>query len=265
MTHHPRKRFGQNFLQDPAVVFEILSAINPKGDEHVVEIGPGTGALTTPLLSRCGFLDIVEIDRDLAARLKTRFASSQNLNVVCEDVLHVNFFNFRRSDEKIRLIGNLPYNISTPLLFYLLDQVACIQDMHFMLQKEVVDRICAKPGGKAFGRLSIMMQFHFQTEKLFEVAPRSFKPQPRVHSALVRLTPRCLPEYSNTDFGVLKTVVTQAFSQRRKTLRNALSGHLSADELAAIGVDPAARAETIDIAAYIRLSEVYRRKIQVPD
>ncbi|MGH8497923.1 MAG: 16S rRNA (adenine(1518)-N(6)/adenine(1519)-N(6))-dimethyltransferase RsmA, partial [Methylococcales bacterium] len=239
---------------------DMLSTLNPQRHEHLVEIGPGTGVLTAPLLSQCNYLDAVEIDRDLAALLKIRFARSDNLNVVCEDALNVNFADFRRSNEKIRIIGNLPYNISTPLLFHLLEQSSCIQDMHFMLQKEVVDRICAGPGSKVFGRLSIMLQFHCKTEKLFEVSPHSFKPEPKVGSAVVRLTPRVIPEYAVTDLDALKALVTKAFSQRRKTLRNALKGYLSADQIASAGVDPAARAELIDIAAYMRLTNRYSEK-----
>jgi 16S rRNA (adenine1518-N6/adenine1519-N6)-dimethyltransferase len=258
--HRPRKRFGQNFLHDPSVVSEILAAINPQPHEHLVEIGPGTGALTDPLLSRCGYLDVIEIDRDLAARLNIRYSRSTNLNVLCADALNVNFADFRRSGEPLRIIGNLPYNISTPLLFHLLEQHSCIRDMHFMLQKEVVDRICAVPGSKAFGKLSIMVQFHCAAVKLFEVSAHSFKPAPKVSSAVVRLTPRPSPEYSVSDIASLKMLVGQAFSRRRKTLSNALKGYLSADEIASIGIDPSERAETLAVADFARLSDLYSAK-----
>ncbi|MCI0666497.1 MAG: 16S rRNA (adenine(1518)-N(6)/adenine(1519)-N(6))-dimethyltransferase RsmA [Methylococcaceae bacterium] len=259
LTHRPRKRFGQNFLHDPSVVSEILAAIDPKRHEHLVEIGPGTGALTDPLLSRCDCLDVIEIDRDLAAHLKIRFSVSANLNVVCADVLNVRLTDFRKCNEALRIIGNLPYNISTPLLFHLLEQQSCIQDMHFMLQKEVVDRICAEPGSKAFGRLSIMLQFLCEAEKLFEVSSNSFRPAPKVSSAVVRLTPRSFPEYP-VDVDAFKTLVGQAFSRRRKTLRNALKGYLSPEEIASTGVNPSARAETVDIAGFARLSDLYFEK-----
>jgi 16S rRNA (adenine1518-N6/adenine1519-N6)-dimethyltransferase len=249
-----RKRFGQHFLQDPSVTADILAAVNPQSHDHFVEIGPGTGALTVPLLARCGRLDVMEIDRDLAALLNRRLSAAEHLNIHCGDALKMNLADLQHSGEKIRVIGNLPYNISTPLLFHLLDQASCIQDMHFMLQKEVVDRICAEPGSKVFGKLSVMLQFCCVAEKLFEVSSRSFKPEPKVNSAIVQLTPRALEKQSVTDMNTFAALVGQAFSQRRKTLRNALKGYLSADEIAAAGIDPMARAETVDIAGYTRLS-----------
>ncbi len=254
--YRPRKRFGQNFLQDPSVIADILTAVNPQPQDHFVEIGPGTGALTVPLLPRCDRLDVIEIDRDLAALLSRRFSAAANLNIFCGDALKVKLANFQRSGEKIRVIGNLPYNISTPLLFHLLDQASCIQDMHFMLQNEVVDRICAEPGSRIFGRLSVMLQFRCVAEKLFEVSSHSFKPPPKVSSAVVRLMPRPSAKVSVTDMDTFLAVVSQAFSQRRKTLRNALKGHLSADEIESAGVDPMTRAETVDIAGYSRLSNL---------
>ncbi|MGH8550224.1 MAG: 16S rRNA (adenine(1518)-N(6)/adenine(1519)-N(6))-dimethyltransferase RsmA [Methylococcales bacterium] len=260
MIHRPRKRFGQNFLHDPSVVAEILAVIHPQRHEHLVEIGPGTGALTDPLLSRCDFLDAIEIDRDLAARLKIQYSGSAKLKVLCADALDVNFTDLRKSTEQLRIIGNLPYNISTPLLFHLLEQQSCIRDMHFMLQKEVVDRICAEPGSKVFGRLSVMLQFHCDAEKLFEVSSCSFRPAPKVNSAVVRLMPRPSPKYSVTDIAALKTLVGQAFSRRRKTLRNALNGYLSADEIASTGVSPSVRAETVGVADFTRLSDLYSEK-----
>lgn len=259
-NHRPRKRFGQNFLQDSSVLFEILAAINARETDQIIEIGPGTGALTGSLLSQCHHLDVVEIDRDLAAHLDIRFSHSENLSIHCKDALNMNFSDFKTSTKKIRIIGNLPYNISTPLLFHLLEQQVCIQDMHFMLQKEVVDRICAKPGSKAFGKLSIMMQFHCKTEKLFDVLPHSFKPAPKVTSAFIRLVPRSPPKYSVNNLDAFQVLVKQAFSQRRKTLKNTLKGYLSADDIASVGVDPLARAETLDIGDYTRLSDLYVEK-----
>lgn len=260
MIHRARKRFGQNFLHNPSLVAEILSAVNPQAHEHLVEIGPGKGVLTMPLSARCEYLDIIEIDRDLVEYLKNRLACPKHLNVVCADALKVNFADFRRSDETLRIIGNLPYNISTPLLFHLLEQQSCIRDMHFMLQKEVVDRICAQPGSKDFGRLSILLQLYLKPEKLFEVSPHNFRPVPGVESAFVRLTPRSSIEYSITDLDTLKILITGAFSKRRKTLRNALLGYLSANEIASAGVDPAARAEAIDIMGFVRLANLYFQK-----
>lgn len=216
--------------------------------------------LTGPLLAHCGCLDVIELDRDLAAHLQIRFALAPNLNIICADVLNAHFQDFRSGDERLRIVGNLPYNISTPLLFHLIEQDSCIQDMHFMLQKEVVDRICAEPGGKAFGRLSILLQYHCEAEKLFEVSPDSFRPSPKVKSAVVRLTPRPFPKYSVTDLDAFKALVARAFSRRRKTLSNALKGYLSADEIASADINPAARAETLDIAGYTRLTAIYAGK-----
>ncbi|MGR9106540.1 MAG: 16S rRNA (adenine(1518)-N(6)/adenine(1519)-N(6))-dimethyltransferase RsmA [Gammaproteobacteria bacterium] len=258
--HRPRKRFGQNFLEDSSVIAQLLTAINPQPNEHLVEIGPGTGALTEPLLARCDHLDVVEIDRDLAAFLKSRFAHAKNLNVHCADALDVNFAEFPESGKKIRVIGNLPYNISTPLLFHLLDQRSPIQDMHFMLQKEVVERICASPGTKDFGKLSIMLQLVLETEKCFEVSARSFRPMPKVDSAFIRLIPRPSPLHAVTDIELFRTLVTQAFSRRRKTLKNALCGLLSAEDIASLDVNPTARPENIEIADFARLSNLFAER-----
>ena len=258
--HRPRKRFGQNFLHDPFVIQEILTAIDPRPHDHFVEIGPGTGALTDPLLTRCAYLDVIELDRDLASRLEVRYSESANLKIICSDALQAELGELLKYNEKIRVIGNLPYNISTPLLFHLLDQRRFVQDMHFMLQREVVDRICAKPGGKTFGKLSIMLQFHFIAEKLFEVSPRSFQPVPKVSSAVIRLKPRLFPDYQVSDFDAFRELVGLAFSQRRKTLRNALKSYLTTDDILLAGIDPSARAETLDIHAYARLSEIFFEK-----
>lgn len=259
--HRPRKRFGQNFLQDSSVIFEILDAVNAQDGDKIVEIGPGTGALTGALLSQCRQLDVIEIDRDLAADLKRKFSDFSHFRIHCQDVLKVNFSEFQQSNQKIRVVGNLPYNISTPLLFHLLDQQqAYIQDMHFMLQKEVVERICANPGSKVFGKLSIMMQFYCQPEKLFDVMPKSFNPAPKVSSAFVRLSPRSSPKYTVDNMDTFQSLVKQAFSQRRKTLKNALKGFLSADDIASVGVDPLARAETLSIEDYTCLSDLYMKK-----
>ena len=179
MTHTPRKRFGQNFLHDHNIIYHILSSLQAKPDEHWVEIGPGMGALTEPLLNLGLRLDVVELDRDLVSLLKDKFKQHANLEIFSADALRFNFSALVKNNEKLRIIGNLPYNISTPLMFHLLDNASCIDDMHFMLQKEVVDRICAAPGSKKYGRLSVMMQYYCATELLFDVPPKALTPHPK--------------------------------------------------------------------------------------
>jgi len=240
-----RKRFGQHFLHDPAVIARIVAAIAPRAGDALVEIGPGPAALTAPLLAAAGTLDAVEIDRDMAAALREKFAACTGFRLHEADALE---FDWRAlallRDRKLRLVGNLPYNISTPLLFRLLDVADAIEDMTFMLQKEVVDRIVAPPGSKTYGRLGVMLAPRVTAERLFDIGPGAFQPPPRVWSAMVRLTIRpappafaALPEFA--------AVVTAAFGQRRKTLRNALAPLLTAEQIAAAGVDPGARAETL--------------------
>jgi 16S rRNA (adenine1518-N6/adenine1519-N6)-dimethyltransferase len=257
MQHRARKRFGQNFLEDFSVITRIINAIDIRETDHLVEIGPGKGALTESLVQQSRHLDVIEIDRDLAAYLRSRYAATENLTIHCTDALKTDFQSLTVGSEKLRIIGNLPYNISTPLLFHLLDQQANIRDMHFMLQKEVVDRICANPGSKTFGKLSVMIQFHCKTEALFNVPPHSFIPEPKVTSAVVRLTPRESPQYWVKNPDDFRSLVNQAFSKRRKTLRNALKGFLSAEEIESTGIDPTARAETLEIEDYTRLSDTY--------
>ncbi|QSA98670.1 16S rRNA (adenine(1518)-N(6)/adenine(1519)-N(6))-dimethyltransferase RsmA [Methylococcus sp. EFPC2] len=255
MSHQPRKRFGQNFLRDQHVIYAIVAAIGPREDEHLVEIGPGQGALTSALLAECGRLDVVELDRDLVVRLKERYAGSDKLRIHSGDALKFDFAALSKG-EKLRVVGNLPYNISTPLLFHLFGQAQSISDMHFMLQKEVVDRLCASPGDSDYGRLSIMAQYHCAMECLMDVPPDSFYPPPKVMSAVVRLIPHARPPVE-ADPVALGRVVTAAFAQRRKTLRNALSALFSADELRDLGVDPTARAETLALEDYARLAGRY--------
>jgi len=222
MTHTPRKRFGQNFLHDHNIIYNILSSLQARPEEHWVEIGPGMGALTDPLLNMGLHLDVVELDRDLVALLKDKFKQQDKLQIFSTDALKFDFSSLAKNNEKLRIIGNLPYNISTPLMFHLLDNASCIEDMHFMLQKEVVDRICAAPGSKKYGRLSVMMQYYCATELLFDVPPESFDPAPKVMSAIVRLVPHDHPPVAVNNLKMLNRVVVQAFSQRRKTLRNSL-------------------------------------------
>jgi len=258
MSHRPRKRFGQNFLHDERVIHAIVACISPRPDEHLVEIGPGQGALTRLLLPECGRLDAVELDRDLVGYLKRRFADEERLSIHSADAMKFDFSALCRGGS-LRVVGNLPYNISTPLLFHLFGQSACIRDMHFMLQKEVVDRLCAEPGGKDYGRLSVMAQYHCSMEPLLEVGPESFTPAPKVVSAVVRLVPHEQRPVL-LDSEILGRVVTAAFSQRRKTLRNALGGLLDASEIEAAGIDPGVRAETLGLKDFARLGEALLRK-----
>lgn len=258
LNHTPRKRFGQNFLRDPAVVQRIIMAVNPGADDHLVEIGPGEGAMTDALLKTGIQLDAVEIDRDLAAHLGQRFAGLTHFRLHQADALRFDFAALS-TGSKLRIVGNLPYNISTPLLFHLFSQASHIADMHFMLQKEVIDRLCASPGATDYGRLSIMAQYHCRAEKLFEVYPESFYPPPKVVSAIIRLAPHDRPPV-DTDPATLGKVVATAFSQRRKTLRNALKSLFDEGELRDSGIDPSARAETLDLDQYAALANCWAEK-----
>jgi len=256
MAHIPRKRFGQNFLHDHNIIYNIISSIQAKPGEHWVEIGPGQGALTEPLLKTGIRLDVVELDRDLVTLLKEQFKQYDNLQIHSADALRFDFSALAEDGKKLRIIGNLPYNISTPLMFHLLDNAYCIEDMHFMLQKEVVDRICAAPGSKKYGRLSVMMQYYCATELLFDVPPESFDPAPKVMSAIVRLVPHQQPPVAVNDIAKLNRVVTQAFSQRRKTLRNSLKKLIPEEDIVALNIDPTLRAETISLADFAKLSNL---------
>lgn len=256
MTHTPRKRFGQNFLHDHNIIYNILSSLQAKPGEHWVEIGPGMGALTEPLLNLGLRLDVVELDRDLVSLLKDKFKQHANLEIFSADALRFDFSALVKNNEKLRIIGNLPYNISTPLMFHLLDNAQCIDDMHFMLQKEVVDRICAVPGSKKYGRLSVMMQYYCATELLFDVPPESFDPAPKVMSAIVRLVPHQQPPVEVNDITMLNKVVVQAFSQRRKTLRNSLKKLIEEDAIIALNIDPTLRAEALSLADFAKLSNL---------
>ncbi|HHW7567202.1 TPA: 16S rRNA (adenine(1518)-N(6)/adenine(1519)-N(6))-dimethyltransferase RsmA [Mannheimia haemolytica] len=258
LGHTARKRFGQNFLHDMNIIHSIVSAINPKNGQFLLEIGPGLGALTEPVAELVDKLTVVEIDRDLAERLRHHPFLNQKLTIIEQDALRFNFrdyFNQLNLDEdSVRVFGNLPYNISTPLIFHLLTFHDLIQDMHFMLQKEVVKRLCAAPNSKAYGRLTIMAQYYCQVIPVLEVPPTAFKPAPKVDSAVVRLVPYNQLPYPAKDVYWLNRVTTQAFNQRRKTLRNALSTLFSAEQLEDLGVDLTARAENLTIADYVRLA-----------
>ena len=253
--HSPRKRFGQNFLVSPGVIRNIIEAISPRPDERMVEIGPGLGALTEPLLARLGRLDVVEIDRDLAARLRQEFPADR-LTVHEADALA---FDFAALGPQLRIVGNLPYNISTPLLFHLAAYADVVTDMHFMLQREVVDRMVADPGGGEYGRLSVMLQYRFDMERLFVVPPGAFNPAPKVDSAIVRLRPRPAAALSARDEVAFARLVAAAFGQRRKMLRNNLRDLVDEAGLVAAGIVPTARAETLAVADYVRLANSLQR------
>jgi len=253
-----RKRFGQHFLHDPGIIRRIVEAIDPLPGERVVEIGPGRGALTFALLARAGRLDAIEIDRDLAATL-ARDARADTLNLRIENVLDTDFIALRGAGPPLRIIGNLPYNISTPLLFRLLEQRAAISDMHFMLQKEVVDRLAAVPGNKDYGRLTVMVAAYAEVQALFDVGPGAFQPPPRVWSAIVRLRPTQAPRFDIGADRSLRMLVTAAFSARRKTLRNGLKTLLTGAQIEACGVDPRLRPETLTPAQFGLLAAEYCR------
>jgi 16S rRNA (adenine1518-N6/adenine1519-N6)-dimethyltransferase len=247
-----RKRFGQHFLHDPQVIARIVAAIEPQRGERIVEIGPGRGALTAPLLERLGALTAIEIDRDLAGELGERFGPA--LELIRADVLEVDIAALRGDGAPLRVVGNLPYNISTPLLFRLLEQRAAIRDMHLMLQKEVVDRMVAPPGSRTYGRLTVMLAPWVRIERLLNVGPGAFTPAPQVASAVARITPLAAPAFDIGSAASFDRVVRAAFAHRRKTLRNALKGTVSAGILEQLGIDPGARPETLAAAQYAALA-----------
>ncbi|WP_133513147.1 16S rRNA (adenine(1518)-N(6)/adenine(1519)-N(6))-dimethyltransferase RsmA [Candidatus Thiosymbion oneisti] len=262
MEHRPRKRFGQNFLHDPNTIRRILSVVDPRPGERLVEIGPGRGAITTGLLRAAGRLDVVELDRDLIEPLARRCTGLGELTIHNADALAFDLCVLY-PHERLRLVGNLPYNLSTPLLFRFLDQADGIRDMHFMLQRELVERIAAGPGSKVYGRLSVMIQVYCRAEPLFRVGPGAFAPVPKVDSACVRLTPHRPLPYPVRDPACLSRLVTQAFGQRRKTLRNSLRGLVDPQLLRAQGLHPGQRAEELSVEAFVRLANA-ACKTQVP-
>ncbi|HET6604919.1 MAG TPA: 16S rRNA (adenine(1518)-N(6)/adenine(1519)-N(6))-dimethyltransferase RsmA [Xanthomonadaceae bacterium] len=251
--HRAKKHFGQHFLHERGIVDRIVQAIDPRPGQHLVEIGPGRGALTVSLLDRVGELTVIEIDRDVLPLLHAAAAGHGRLRVVESDVLEVDL-GVLAAGRPIRLVGNLPYNISSPILFHALSHAAWIVDMHFMLQKEVVDRMAAAPGGKVYGRLSVMLQAWCEVQALLRVPPGAFTPPPKVDSALVRLVPKRPDQIGIADPHRFGQVVRAAFSQRRKTLRNALKDVASVNELERVAIDPGARAETLAVADYVRLA-----------
>lgn len=258
--HFARKRFGQNFLNDENVIENIVAAIQPKKDQALVEIGPGLAALTLPVSQYVDHLTVIEIDRDLATRLLENPFLKDKINVIQQDAMTVDFTALaNQMNQPLRVFGNLPYNISTPLMFHLFQFTHAISDMHFMLQKEVVNRLVAAPNSKAYGRLSVMAQYYCQIIPVLEVPPYAFKPAPKVDSAVVKLIPhKSLPHPVN-DVRALSRITTEAFNQRRKTIRNSLSNIFSAESLTNLGIDLDARAENLSVQQYCQLANAYSK------
>lgn len=259
--HQHKKRFGQNFLNNGRIIQQIVQAIQPKADQHLVEIGPGEAALTRPLVEAVDRLDIIEIDNDLIAPLTQSLGQFPAFKLHHTDALSFDYTQLLQSEtDRLRVVGNLPYNISSPLLFHLLDYAAHISDMHFMLQKEVVERITAAPGSKTYGRLSVMLQYACATEYLFTVGPENFTPPPKVDSAIVRLTPYTDKPAQARNESDLADTVRQSFSQKRKTLRNNLKGWLSDEDIAACGLLGSDRAEQLNVADFVALADRYTER-----
>ena len=252
MLHRPRKRFGQNFLQNHHFIDQILRAFHPLPADNVLEIGPGLGALTQPLLRVLDSLTAIEIDTDLQTHLAQMPKAHGMLNVIGADALTIDYSQF---GEQLRIIGNLPYNISTPLLMHLLQYASHIDDMYFMLQKEVVERLAASPGSKTYGRLSVVVQFLCEVEELFTVPSTAFYPQPKVESAVIRLIPYKVSPYPSVKFADLERLMASAFSMRRKTLANNLKPLVSASDLLALGIDPTKRPEQISVTDYVHIAK----------
>ncbi len=256
MGHQARKRFGQNFLHDTSVIRNIVKSIRPKVGENIVEIGPGLGAITEELLAETeGYLNVVELDRDLIPGLNVKFFNMPGFKVHEADALKFDFASLKTDDRQLRIVGNLPYNISTPLIFHLLAHSGIVKDMHFMLQKEVVQRMAAGPGENNYGRLSIMAQYFCQVQHLFDVGPESFRPAPKVDSAIVRLVPYTTLPYPVKDHRTLENVVRTSFSMRRKTLRNNLKNVISSDTLESLGIDPSLRPERLGLPEFTKIAD----------
>lgn len=263
VSHKARKRFGQNFLTDNTVIDRIIHSIHPQHGDLMVEIGPGLGALTCPLLRRLGKLHVVELDRDIIPKLSQACGRFGELHIHNQDVLEFDFAGLTENSQPLRIVGNLPYNISTPILFHLIKYGPLIRDMHFMLQKEVVERMAAEPGGHEYGRLSVMLQYHCEVWSLFNVPSHAFRPQPKVESAIVRLVPHARAPVLVDDYTLFEQVVKQAFSQRRKTLRNTLKTICDADIIESAGIDPGLRPEQLTLTQYVELCNRINRTEQV--
>ncbi|NOZ53952.1 MAG: 16S rRNA (adenine(1518)-N(6)/adenine(1519)-N(6))-dimethyltransferase RsmA [Gammaproteobacteria bacterium] len=259
-SYRVRKRFGQHFLVDPTVVQQIVQVVHPGASDHIVEIGPGLGVLTEALISHVKQMDAVELDRDIIPRLKANILPLGNLRIHSADALTFDFCALMQQSgtpgQPLRIVGNLPYNISTPLIFRLIEQIQCILDMVFMLQKEVVDRIVADPGHSAYGKLSVMLQYHCYAEKCFDVPPSAFSPPPKVESSIVRLLPYKKPPVNVSNFSDFASIVAASFAQRRKTLRNNLKGLLNEQQITSANIDPQRRAETLSLDEFAKLSHL---------
>ncbi|QJR80276.1 16S rRNA (adenine(1518)-N(6)/adenine(1519)-N(6))-dimethyltransferase RsmA [Alteromonas pelagimontana] len=271
LGHTARKRFGQNFLHDEYVIDKIVSAINPTNEQNLVEIGPGLGALTDPVCERIDKLTVIELDRDLAKRLRHHPFNAEKLTVIEQDALALDFSSLKEHlphpQKPLRVFGNLPYNISTPLMFHLFTFSNLISDMHFMLQKEVVNRLAAVPGNKNFGRLSVMAQYYCSVIPVLSVPPDAFKPPPKVDSAVVRLVPHASPPVEVASAHTLERVCAMAFNQRRKTIRNSLKDCMTEAQISLLGLDPTARAETLSLADFASIANVVyeQENLQNPD
>jgi 16S rRNA (adenine1518-N6/adenine1519-N6)-dimethyltransferase len=254
LGHQAKKRFGQNFLHNDAIISNIVDAINPEPNENLIEIGPGLGALTEPVVERAGQLSVVELDRDLAHRLRHHPFLAPKLTIYEEDALKFDFGQLASDEKPLRIFGNLPYNISTPLIFHLLTFKDKVKDMHFMLQKEVVQRMASGENCKAYGRLSIMTQYQCQVIPVMEIGPEAFKPAPKVDSAIVRLIPHKTIKNPVKDINSLNKVCLAAFNQRRKTIRNSFKKLISAEQLTELGIDPGLRPENLTLADFVMLA-----------
>jgi 16S rRNA (adenine1518-N6/adenine1519-N6)-dimethyltransferase len=250
MKHIAKKKFGQNFLKDAAIIHGIIQSINPLPSDLLIEIGPGLGALTKPLLEKTNRLLAIELDRDIVGWIENEY-SKKNITVFNEDVLN---FNFNQFDQKIRIVGNLPYNISTPILFKCIDNILIIKDLHFMLQKEVVDRMIAIPSSSEYGRLSVMLQYYFAMEHLLDVPKESFEPEPKVESSFVRLIPYEQYPFIANNIEQFARIVKEAFSQRRKTIRNTLKSFITENDFEKIGINPQLRAENLSVSDFVKIS-----------
>ncbi|MDO6565659.1 16S rRNA (adenine(1518)-N(6)/adenine(1519)-N(6))-dimethyltransferase RsmA [Alteromonas sp. 1_MG-2023] len=258
LGHTARKRFGQNFLHDDYVIGQIVSAINPQHEQNLVEIGPGLGALTDPVCDEVEALTVIELDRDLAKRLREHPFNGSKLTVIEQDAMTMDFTELAKTmpvkDKGLRVFGNLPYNISTPLMFHLFSHAACVDDMHFMLQKEVVNRLAAGHGSKSYGRLSVMAQYYCKIMPVLNVPPGAFKPPPKVDSAVVRLIPHKTPPVDVVSVATLERVCAQAFNQRRKTIRNSLKESLTEAQISALGINPTVRAEVLSLQDFATIA-----------
>ena len=261
VEHRARKRFGQNFLHDQNIIDKIIRSINPKSSQNIVEIGPGQGALTYPLLEKLGHLNAVEIDRDLIQILNQQSPKYGSLTIHEGDALKFDFNQVAQTDNKLRLVGNLPYNISTPIIFHLLEYIDLIGDMYFMLQKEVVERMAAEPNSKTYGRLTVMLQWYCDVDYLFDIPPSAFNPPPKVTSSLVRLTPKVAPLTQLNSSSQFSKLVNRVFQQRRKTLRNTLKNYLNEEQIQSLGISPTARPETLSVADFANLSNLIKTDI----